>query len=116
MRLHRASGVPVSKCKLVLDRWPSRRRVELLAAVERQSDSRMAGSVTHYHDPLEDDASVSYIIEAARQEAESLVLSKDGRQFGHCFRVWRTMQSILRERHAIDWMTPADLNPGVSFD
>jgi hypothetical protein len=106
----------VSKCQQVLERWPSHRRQELLTAVEQQSDSGKAGSVTHYYDPLEDDPSVSRFIELARQEAESLVLSKDGRQFGHCFRVWDTMQRILHERHGIEWLTPAQLNPSIAFD
>jgi hypothetical protein len=48
MRLHRATGVPVSKSRQVLERWPSHRRQELLAAVEQQSDSGKAGDVTHY--------------------------------------------------------------------
>jgi hypothetical protein len=35
---------------------------------------------------------------------------------GACHLFWETKKQYLREKYLIDWMTPAELNPGVSYD
>ena len=37
-----------------------------------------------------------------------------GRGFCHIY--WRRKQQLLKELYNIDWKTPAELNPHISFD
>lgn len=35
---------------------------------------------------------------------------------GSCHRRWKIEKSILKERYNIDWLTPAEINPHISYD
>jgi len=92
-----------------LSKLSDHHRRQLLTAIEQQSGPT-------YHDPIEDDPSVAPVFAQVRQEVESLVQAEGGRYLGRCHRIWHLTQRMLRERHGIEWFTPAQLNPGVAFD
>lgn len=35
---------------------------------------------------------------------------------GKCFEMWRIKQNILAEKYSIEWKTPSEMNPDVTFD
>ena len=68
-------------------------------------------------DSPEDDPSLAPLIEAADQEASQMLASHPARgELGYCHLHWKTMKEILRQRHGIEWKSPADRHPEISFD
>ena len=68
-------------------------------------------------DQLYEDPAMRARIKAAKQEAEQLLEYDPLRgQMGFCHLYWATVKRILRERHGIDWKSPAEMNPDVFFD
>lgn len=49
----------------------------------------------------------NYIVEKARREMNML---------GSCHGIWATQKRILKERYNIDWLTPAEEHPEITFD
>ncbi len=126
MRFHRATGMPLEHCKLQLERLTFPQFTKLLCAISNQR-----GPV--FHDPIEDDAGFTATIESVRREAEVLAdeeVERKRQEYrqtgleslefmlrrGHCRRTWLIMQRLLRERHGIEWFTPAQMCPGVCMD
>jgi hypothetical protein len=35
---------------------------------------------------------------------------------GFCYTFWAVRKRILREKYNIDWLSPAEKNPGIIFD
>lgn len=35
---------------------------------------------------------------------------------GLCYKVWARKKQLLKKMYNINWQTPAELNPGVTFD
>ena len=35
---------------------------------------------------------------------------------GLCHKIWARKKRLLKERYNIDWKTPAELNPDITFD
>jgi hypothetical protein len=64
-------------------------------------------------DPIEDDPNMQPLLRAAEKEANKEMGS---RPFGSARAVFKVKQRILKEKHGIDWRTPAALNPDVAFD
>ena len=100
--LRKATGLGISDCRRFLLGLPVARRQRVLLAARTQ--------VGTLHDPIEDDPSLSDVFGTVRREVEQRSDGKRAR--GR----WRLMQEILRERYGIDWMTPAEMNPGCAFD
>ena len=52
------------------------------------------------------------------KEAEEIYLKNNshGFSFGSCHAIWAIEKRIYRERYGIDWHTPQEMNPTVSFD
>jgi len=68
-------------------------------------------------DPIENDPQLKPLVEAAAKEAEAeLQPPRDGHEMGMCHHLWRRQKEILRERHGIDWRSPAEMNPDIIFD
>ena len=109
MRVHRATGLGPLQTRDHLSKLSEHHRRQLLTAIEQQSGPT-------YHDPIEDDPSVAPLFAQVRQEVETLVEAESGLRLGRCHRIWHLTQRTLRERHGIEWLTPAQLNPGVAFD
>jgi len=109
MRAHRATGLGPLQAREHLSKLSDHHLRQFLTAIEQQSGPT-------YHDPIENDPSVAPLLAQVRLEAESLVAAEGGRRMGRCHRIWHIMQSTLRERHGIEWLTPAQMNPGVAFD
>ena len=58
-------------------------------------------------------------IDAELIERGLLTITDDGdKQYalGACHSVWGMQKRILRERYGIDWKTPAEQNPDITFD
>ena len=122
MRIHRATGVPIARCQQHLEHLPLAHLSKLFCAVSQQQ-GRM------FHDPLEDDPALAAIIKQVESEAEVLAV-EEFEEFlresglpsgltpgmGRCHHIWGIMQKLLRERHGIDWLTPAEMNPWVNID
>ena len=109
MRVHRATGLGPLQARAHLAKLSEHHRRQLLTAIEQQSGPT-------YHDPIEDDPSVASLFAQVRREAQSIVEAEGGPRLGRCHQVWHIVQRTLRERHGIEWLTPAQLNPGVAFD
>lgn len=67
-------------------------------------------------DPKERDPRYRSIIAAAKAEAEKIVADMGISGLGTCHAVWGEQKRILKEKHNIDWQTPAEMNPLVMFD
>lgn len=67
------------------------------------------------HDPQEYDPILGKLIYEAEQEAEA-ELKDEFRCFGFCHLIWGTQKRILRDKYNIDWKTPAEMNPNITFD
>ena len=66
-------------------------------------------------DPKERDSRYAGIIRKAANRAEREIQKEFGAQ-ASCHMVWFRQKEILKEEHAIDWRTPAEMNPNVLFD
>lgn len=126
MRVHRATGMSLRHCRSHLERSSPVRVTKLLDAISHQRGPT-------FHDPIEDDPAFAATFEAIRREAEVLAAEeverkrqeyrRDGLERvefllarGHCHRIWNIMQRLLRERHGVEWLTPAQMSPGVCLD
>lgn len=66
---------------------------------------------------IEDDDSLKYV------KATQLLKEGKGKEagqlyerFGSCHEIWDIEQKLLKEKHGIDWRTPAEINPHIKFD
>lgn len=127
MRLRERTGLSVLACKRFLEDMTVKERAEWRQIVESQS-----GPV--FHDPQEDDPRIRPLFEAICKEV-ALIVNKEHTQRiaaleasfpaiadvlrsgrGLCHRHWWLIKQLMKERHGIDWRSPADLNPGTRFD
>jgi hypothetical protein len=78
----------------------------------RRSRPRIAGEK---FDPQESDPKLRAVFSAADAAAERRVGNvKRDEQF--VFRFWAEKKKILRQKFAIDWRTPGELNPHIAYD
>jgi hypothetical protein len=125
MKFRAVTGSPVLKVKRFLSQFPPERQGEYLEAAERYYGQEL-------HDPVEDDPEIrplfAAICEEVQQEVEVWYLQRQEalagsptiakmfesrRGFSH--RYWARVKELMRERHDIDWKTPAEMNPGIYF-
>lgn len=66
-------------------------------------------------DPPEKDPAMLRIIEEAEGEAMRTLGVNLG-EVGICHQVWKLQKQILKEKHDIEWQSPADLNDEIIFD
>lgn len=66
------------------------------------------------------DPKLKAIIKQAEKEAEEEVARRFGGKLpaglGLCHSLWGEQKRILKEKHNIDWKTPAEMNPYIIFD
>lgn len=68
-------------------------------------------------DTQERDPVIGKIIRQAQKEAEQqLKEEKFSEGVGYCHVLWGRQQQILKEKYAIDWKSPPDMNPYIMFD
>ena len=68
-------------------------------------------------DPIEFRADVIQVFAAVEAEAKSMKeAGAFGRERGLSHRVREWMKQILKERYAIDWRSPQEMNPNVAID
>jgi hypothetical protein len=122
IRIHRITGVELYRCHGYLEHLSLAHLSKLFWASGQQPGPM-------FHDPLEDDPQIAPIIKQVEAEAEVLaqqeferLLARHGLPtdlhpgMGRCHHVWGIMGTILRERHGIDWLSPARMNPWVNID
>ena len=129
MRLRRATGLPVLAAKRALLDCDVADRLEYVIATEnrplRNGNAR---------DPQEDDELLGPIIRATLDSVTKRVIREYDKHIarmredspvmadflsprrGICHRIWRETKQQLVEDHGIDWLTPAEVNPGTVFD
>jgi hypothetical protein len=66
-------------------------------------------------DSQENDSRLRDVFVAADAEAERAV-GNVPRDKHFIFRFWSAKKKILRQKHSIDWKTPAELNPRIMYD
>ena len=118
MAVHRATGAGVLEVKSFL-RDASPLLCERVIAAARQVLSESDESVSKtLIDPLNTDDQIGCIIQRLEEEESSRVrIENDGEwPLGSCHNIWRRMKNRLSTEHAIEWFSPADLNPFVAFD
>lgn len=49
-------------------------------------------------------------------DAKVVALIGEGGYMGYCHAFWSRKKAILREEYGIEWKTPAELNPHITFD
>jgi hypothetical protein len=104
----RCTGFTMKMARLELKEMePKLRSRVLLAAQVGKSDDEML------RDPIEADEVFGKLIEEAAAKAEKNV-AYDG--LGACQMIWAEQARILKEEHAIDWYSPAQMNPWVMMD
>ena len=110
MRLRQVTGISLSRCFEFLS---------VLGADERERYIR------HYEveggnlfiDPVELDPGKAAVISAVKDQANALAAAGEfGSGMGTGGRMLYWVKAELRERHAIDWKTAAEMNPHVAFD
>lgn len=78
------------------------------------------GSVTRgglAHDAIEDDPRHAEVFARIDGEVDALLADHPQRgAMGFCHVRWGAKKRLLKERHGIDWRSPAELNPHVIFD
>jgi hypothetical protein len=109
MRAHRATGLGPLQAREHLSTLSDHHLRQFLTAIEQHRGPT-------YHDPIVNDPAVAPLLAQVRLEAESLVAAEGGRRIGRCHRIWHIMQRTMRERHGIEWLTLAQMNPGMVFD
>jgi hypothetical protein len=125
--LRRRTGMPWMECKRFLASLTPAERDKYIAAAGVQPDGFL-------HDPTEDDPAIRplflAVCEEATREAEEwhrqhiaeleqeypAVADLFRRGQGLCHRIWARTKALLRERHGIEWRSPAEVNPWVIFD
>ncbi|WP_425614884.1 hypothetical protein NA78x_004767 [Anatilimnocola sp. NA78] len=124
--LRRWTGMPLLYCRTLLrDTSPSMRQ-KLLLAVRTQEGAK------YLRDPIEVDPVFATAFEQATEEANRLIkefvaaerakLQAEGMgQLDFMFRhtshlYWSYLKRLLKERHAVDWLSPAEMNPWIHFD
>lgn len=66
---------------------------------------------------VEDDDSLKYVRAAALlKEGKGKEAGQLYERFGSCHELWDIQQKLLKEKHNIDWRTPAEMNPHITFD
>jgi hypothetical protein len=71
----------------------------------------------HRYDPIEDDPKIQVQLKAADEEADQELAQKGVKnKAGSCHVFWEPKKRILREKYGIDWRTPAEMNPEITFD
>ncbi len=65
-------------------------------------------------DPIESDPKYKEILSSVDKEIEKKY--GDSPPMGYCHMLWAKKKQILKEKHGIDWKSPADLNPHIQFD
>lgn len=108
---HKATGCPVVDARCVLEGMEPLLRGRVLEAARTQTPDR--GPL---HDPIEDDPTLTHIIEQAAAEAKKLVSSRGPLRMGSCHAIWREQARILLEKHQIIWFSPQQMNPRACFD
>ena len=127
-RLRVATDLPWVECKRVLAPLTPAERLRYVEGFETRPGR------TILHDPIEDDPAVRPLflaarVDAAREVAEwhrQYVVEMEARSpavadmlrsgRGLCHRVWGRTKELMRERHGIDWRSPREMNPDVTFD
>jgi len=68
-------------------------------------------------DLVEKSSAYLKVVKQVDEEADKEVraLGQEG-QMGSCHLFWSSKQEILKNKHNIDWRTPAELNEMVMFD
>lgn len=127
-RLRVATDLPWMECKRVLTPLTPAERLRYVEGYE----TRPAGVIVR--DPIEHDPSVRPLFLAASADAAREVaewhrqyvaemaarcpavadMLRSGR--GLCHRLWNRTKELMRERHGIDWRSPREMNPDVTFD
>lgn len=80
----------------------------LLEAVRTQGRDTM-------HDPIEDAPAMQAVFKQVEDELE-VRFGNGPHELGFCHRYWREKKRLLRERHGVDWYTPAEMNWSTRFD
>jgi len=70
-----------------------------------------------YYDPIEDDPRYADVFRKINDEVNQALAEhpKKG-SMGFVHIIWETKKQILKQKHGINWRTPAELNPQVMFD
>lgn len=104
--VRRRTGLPLLECRRMLE------------AATLAEYKMIAGEHGHRYriDPAEDDPQLATVLLRARLEADAELAGVDQNDMGFCHLLWHTKQHILREKYGVEWRTPAELNPQITFD
>ena len=69
------------------------------------------------HDPIEDTVEYKRVIAEVNKEVDRYMQEHHEKVLlGACHIAWAAKKRILKDKHNIDWKTPAEMNPIVCFD
>jgi hypothetical protein len=124
--LRRKTGLPLLACRDLLRNATPDLREKLLLAVRTQDGTNFL------RDPIEDDPAFSAAFEEAGREANRLVEQQLAAERARlraegmsdlefvlryrCHLYWGQLKRLLKERHGVDWLSPAEMNPYHRFD
>jgi hypothetical protein len=99
----------------MFQRWRERRARRILLSQRREIARREQSESSRFRDPIEDDARYAHAVAEADRLAEHEL---NGRplELGFCHLFWATKQRILKEKFAIEWFSPREMNPHIRFD
>lgn len=76
--------------------------------------SSVSADGAHKHDPQEDDPRLKKTFQEAERKVER-ELVRTPRTVGFIHIYWSTKKRILKKDYGIDWKTPEELNPHISY-
>lgn len=110
MRLRQVTGIPLSRCFEFLSPLGPEERERYIRHYEVEGGNL-------FIDPVELDPAKVAAISAVKAQASALAGAGEfGAGMGTGGRMHHWVKTELRERHAIDWKTAAEMNPNVAFD
>ncbi len=107
---HLATGCPIARSKEVLSEMTPALRERVMRAIKLQGDPGLLV------DPIEREPLMATKIQEANAEATQLADQSGITGKGRSHFVWTSQAQILAERHGIQWFSPRQMNPDVSFE
>lgn len=104
-----ATGCPFSECVSALNSMDLLLRERVLLAAKTQQGI--------FYDPIEDEPEYATAFATAADEAKASVQIQGlANRRGSSHLLWAEKAKILRERFDIQWFSPREMNPFVTFD
>ncbi len=68
-------------------------------------------------DPIEETPEYKLVVNEVEQEAHKTLADQGVQKTrGYIHQFWTLKKKMLKDKHSIDWKSPAEMNPNAKFD